>query len=923
MILIYYYTRKNQYMKNFLLFAFLLFATAGAFAQMPPHPDLLKKIARGELDKSILPNYEELRAKGIDAPWADVELGKANSTDGTTRMYGPATSYATNLKALIIMVSFPDNVGKDDPKTFDTLIFSTVPGSLRSFYKENSYGKVDITTEDLPSKIGWVMAPHPYSYYVGTENGTGTYPNNSQGLVEDIIKIVDGQIDFSKYDNNGDKKVDALFIVHAGPGSEFTGATKSQIWSHAWSTRYTIPVDGVSVSRYSIEPEYMNSPGDITVGVFCHELGHALYGLPDVYDTDNSSEGLGDWSLMAGGSWNGNSGSSPAHMDAWCKIQSGFLTPKVLTNDSLSFDVVNAEFNQVAYKMWKNGVIGKEYFLIENRQKLGFDVGLPGSGLCIYHVDESQSSNKNEWYPGHTTTGHYLIAMVQADGLYTLEHAGSRGDAGDTYPGSTNNRFFNSTSFPSSLDYKYNFTNIALENITEINKVVNLNLFINDNLNPSTRTIEFMPHELILPADTIYVSVANTSLGNITISSIENSNSAYKLILPTLPKSIAANETFKVGVVFDPKAKNTYNDTIVITRPDGILKQIKISVTGKGFVQDPASEKVIYAVSNNLNNGKFATINIATGVAKNIGDLGYTDIASIAINPKTKLMYGLRSATADSAKIVKINPTQGDAYSLYKIKLGGLLSIAFDTSGTLYGVTKAGVIYKINTDSWDFTAVITASAALSSIAFNPKNNELWGSQYGIVSIRDIVYKLNLSDGVCAAIGRTGTSYMTKSIFFDEKGNLYGISSSTDAIDKFLLIDQSTGRATIVGSTGLSGLTGLAYMPGQITDVKENNEVVPYKFTLSQNYPNPFNPSTVIKYSVPKSGKVTLTVYNLLGQVVKTLINNSVVPGNYQAVWNAENSAGRKVSSGAYFYELKFDADNGNSFSDKKKMILIK
>ena len=313
-------------MRNFFFCIAVFFASYSLFAQMPPHPGLLEKIRRGEIDKSVLPDYKECREKGIDAPWSEVELGKANPNTPTDRVLGPAKPYAGQLKALVILVTFPDNVARDNPATFDKLLFSNLPGSMNSYFKEVSFGKVDIVTDDMPSKIGWVMAPHPYSYYVGSGKGTGAYPNNSQGLVEDIVKIVDSQIDFSKYDNNGDKKVDALFIVHAGSGAEFSGLSTTQIWSHAWNTRSSISVDGVSVSRYSIEPELLYNPGDMTVGVFCHELGHALYGLPDLYDTDDSSEGLGNWSLMAGGSWNGQSGTSPAHMDAWCKTQCGFIT---------------------------------------------------------------------------------------------------------------------------------------------------------------------------------------------------------------------------------------------------------------------------------------------------------------------------------------------------------------------------------------------------------------------------------------------------------------------------------------------------------------------------------------------------------------------------------------------------------------------
>lgn len=911
-------------MRKIFICIVILICSFSLFAQMPAHPELLKRIERGEIDKSILPDYKEMREKGIDAAWADVELSKANSDNTQQRMFGPSKPYAGKLNTLVILVTFPDNAGKDNPSTFDRVLFSTNPGSMNSYFKEVSYGKVDMVTEDLPSKIGWIMAPHPYSYYVGTGKGTGTYPKNSQGLAEDIVKKVDSLIDFSKYDNNGDKKVDAILFVHAGPGAEFSGASSTQIWSHAWSTRSSIAVDGVSVSKYSIEPEYLSRPGDITIGVFCHELGHALFGLPDLYDTDNSSEGLGNWSLMAGGSWNGVSGTLPAHMEAWCKMQCGFAVPIAVTKDSLSFEMPNAEFNPNIYRMWKNGQGNKEFFLIENRQKTGFDAGLPNSGLCIFHVDNNMGGNTNEWYPGHTSSGHFRVAMIQADGQYTLERNGNRGDEGDPYPGSTKNNTFNSVSFPSSLDYTNNFTNIAFHNITEKNGIINLDLFVNDNLNPAARLVNFLPHELNQPADTLILPVTNTGLDTIFVTNIKNQNSAYKLMLPAFPKIIPPGGVYKLAIIFNPETVNIFTDTITITRANSYLNNIKIAVSGMGFVLSPASERTIYGISGNLNGGKFLTIDKSSGAGKNIGASGYTDIVSMAVNPKTKNLYGLHQVTADSAKIAKINPLLGDSYSFYSIKIGNLAGIAFDTSGALYAATKTGSVYKVDIENGTFKKDSSFSAYISAIAFNPVNNQLWGSQYAVMGIRDNIYKLDLKTGNCTTVGRTGMNSVTRGLFFDESGKLYGTAPSSDQTDNLLLIDKNTGSADIIGSTGLSHITGLAYLPGKLTTGVAGYQNTPVgNFSLMQNYPNPFNPSTLISYNIPQNGNAKLTVYNLLGQQIKTLFEGAVTTGNYQAVWNADNAYGQKVSAGVYFYELKFNSENGNSFTDKKKMILVK
>lgn len=105
----------------------------------------------------------------------------------------------------------------------------------------------------------------------------------------------------------------------------------------------------------------------------------------------------------------------------------------------------------------------------------------------------------------------------------------------------------------------------------------------------------------------------------------------------------------------------------------------------------------------------------------------------------------------------------------------------------------------------------------------------------------------------------------------------------------------------------------------ITDINEEN-LVPAEFSLSQNYPNPFNPETIIKFSIPTKGFVTLDLFNILGRKIATLINNEYEKGEYSILFNAENysEGNRGLASGIYFYRINF---NNRSLSNK--MMLIK
>ena len=100
------------------------------------------------------------------------------------------------------------------------------------------------------------------------------------------------------------------------------------------------------------------------------------------------------------------------------------------------------------------------------------------------------------------------------------------------------------------------------------------------------------------------------------------------------------------------------------------------------------------------------------------------------------------------------------------------------------------------------------------------------------------------------------------------------------------------------------------------------ELVPTSFQLNQNFPNPFNPSTTISFDLPTRSKVTLKVFNLLGQEVSTLIDKDLPANSYKVEWDGRSESGAPVASGIYFYKLIAEADN-NEFVETKKMMLLK
>lgn len=290
-------------------------------------------------------------------------------------------------------------------------------GSVRDYFRAQSHGQFDIDFD----VVGVCPLKKNYAYY--GKNVGDDEPNAYQMIVEACQWAHDNGTDFSKYDWNGDGKVDQVYVIYAGLGQADGGAVNT-VWPHMFylsayeGTEYYgkgLTLDGVTIDTYACGPELQGDGRNNGVGTFCHEFSHCM-GFPDLYDYNSSWFGMGYFDLMDSGSYNGE-GYLPAGYSAAEKSDCGWIELKDMTDITETVNVTDMApqtQNGDAYII-KNKGNENEYFVVEYRAKDGWDAEIPGEGIMITHIDFDQDI----WdYNTANTKGNYY----KGDKLYTNNH---------------------------------------------------------------------------------------------------------------------------------------------------------------------------------------------------------------------------------------------------------------------------------------------------------------------------------------------------------------------------------------------------------------------------------------------------------------------------------------------------------------------
>ena len=345
--------------------------------------------------------------------------------------------------------------------------------TITEFYSELSGGLVTLTGDTKD----WFQVSLTADDVAGNSNGLGSADDVGEFIVELLTNADDGTVDWGRYDNDGpdampnsgddDGFVDLLAVMHPTSGAECGGNGPALVWSHFWQlaasagqvfTTSTPSANGgsVLVDDYTIQPVLSCTSSEINeIGVIAHELGHG-FGLPDLYAVGANHGAVGRWGLMATGPWgcDGQGAETPCHMTAWSKEVLGWANVTTLPADAdlgvLSLDPVETTGDVIRIDA---GDGSGDYYLLENRQRLGFDASLLATGLFVWQIDTETVNGSWADNMVNTSASRMGVWLRQADGENALAQAGQRGDAGDPFPGASGATSFHAGTVPSSFTF--------------------------------------------------------------------------------------------------------------------------------------------------------------------------------------------------------------------------------------------------------------------------------------------------------------------------------------------------------------------------------------------------------------------------------------------------------------------------------------
>jgi M6 family metalloprotease-like protein len=529
-------------------------------------PDLTGKLITTNIKASNIANRSLNELEFLKTISPNLSIKKTIQKNKMMRAQSVAASSLTQTtypltgtpKSLVILVNFTDkSFTTPSPQTaFTNLLNETGysanggTGSARDYFRDNSMGVFNPQFD----VVGPFTLPHNMIFYGRNDiSGNDTLP---QQMVIDACKLASNNgVDFTIYDTDNDGIVDNIFIYYAGYNAA-EGGSASSIWPHRWSLpNHSTKFNNKIIYDYACTSELRGNSGAnmCGIGTFCHEFGHVL-GLDDMYVTDASIPDhytLSSWDIMDYGPYL-NNGRTPPCYSSYERFFLKWLVPTELkTKQDATLDTLATSNKALLISPYGNHNLNGanpnpvEFFMLENRQKKGWDTYLPGHGLLITHVYYNAATwASNE--PNNIATA-MGVDIVEADGV-----ASEASMAGDPFPGTSN-----VLSYSPTLRIGTNI-NKPLTNIKENNGIITFN-FMGGAEKPSISTTG-------TPVTFSTIQGTPTSAQTITVNGEKLSTD---IVL-----------AFNMGLHFEMKKETDTNwsKTIILSPVDSIINNIKIQI---------------------------------------------------------------------------------------------------------------------------------------------------------------------------------------------------------------------------------------------------------------------------------------------------------------------------------------------------------
>jgi M6 family metalloprotease-like protein len=730
-------------------------------AQVLTSADVIAKVAsKAPLEPSFKSSSLDFTAQGLEAP--------------------AVTSHNLSAphKLLVLLVEFSNKTfqAANTDAVWNDEVFGP-SNSVSSYYKEvsnNQFYFTPVSENGGTADDGIIKVKLSYTH----PNTSNHFTEMNPKIVRDALLAVKDKIDFAALDtdNNGYISSDELHVVTILAGLESSyGGVPSGVWGHRSSIGGAIQpptIDGKIIGDGShlggyVQLGEMHDTHRATIGIFAHELGHDL-GLPDLYDTDNSSFGLGIHSIMAGGSWGytagGYQGSSPTHFDAWSKMYLGFTSAPEATATTL----VDAAAGDVYRVSTSNPA---EYYLIENRQFLGFDKALASNvthgGIAIYHIDDGEIAAT--WGAGHNNMfandSHKGVKLVEANegtvGYSQLDT--KQGNSYDHYfAGSSLYDTFSETSTPNSILYSGLASGVTIKTTTPSANAMTVTVQATGTKSNANLSAIVLSQGAVSPkfsgAKTSYTSTVSGATTSITVTPTVAATGSTVTVNGAavtsgsasagIPLTFGSNNVITFVVTSqDNTVTRTY--TLTVNRSQGVEARFitinkrelnliygstKVTLNAV-FTPLTASMKDLTWTSSDtsvatVNNGVVTAVGGGTSTIQVQTVNGLTDTSTVTVSvPVTKIALDttptvtLNVGAADVTITATITPTTA-TYKRVIWSTSNAKSVTVDTYGSIHAVAPGTAVITATTLSGGKTARTTVVVPTKATAMTVLPNAL-------------------------------------------------------------------------------------------------------------------------------------------------------------------------------------------------------